>query len=215
MTDRGPGVFITFEGTDGCGKSTQLRLFVERLRAGGRAVAETAEPGGTPIGRQIRRVLLDGRNQELSPTAELLLYFAARAQNVDEVVEAALERGEIVVCDRWTDSTLVYQGAGRGLGAEVVEQLDAVACRGLRPDLTICLEIDLATSLERAHARNRETTGGETRMDEQAVEFHERVREGYRLLAAREPERVKLVDGRGSLEEVAGRVWRVAEPYVR
>ncbi|HBY64610.1 MAG TPA: dTMP kinase, partial [Solibacterales bacterium] len=149
MTDRGPGVFITFEGTDGCGKSTQLRLFVERLRAGGRAVAETAEPGGTPIGRQIRRVLLDGRNQELSPTAELLLYFAARAQNVDEVVEAALERGEIVVCDRWTDSTLVYQGAGRGLGAEVVEQLDAVACRGLRPDLTICLEIDLATSLER------------------------------------------------------------------
>ncbi|MDX2151039.1 MAG: dTMP kinase [Bryobacteraceae bacterium] len=215
MAERRRGVFITFEGTDGCGKSTQFRLLVERLRAEGRCVVATVEPGGTAIGMQIRRILLDGRNQELRPTAELLLYFAARAQNVDELVEPALARGEIVVSDRWTDSTLVYQGAGRRLGPGVVERLDEIACRGLKPDLTVCLEIDLETGLGRAHARNNAAGRTETRMDEQALEFHQRVRDEYRALAAREPERVKTVDARGSVEEVAARVWQVVEPHVR
>ena len=126
----------------------------DRLRAGGRAVLETAEPGGPPIGMKIRRILLDSRNQELSPTAELLLYFASRAQNVDEWIRPALERGEIVLSDRFTDSSLVYQGCGRGLGADTVLALDRIACRGLKPDLTILVDVDAEASLARARARN-------------------------------------------------------------
>src|SRR6476620_2019367 len=117
---RNRGRFITFEGTDGCGKSTQMKMLAARLRAEGSDVLESAEPGGTPIGRKIRSILLDSANQELSPTAELLLYFASRAQNVDEVIRPALARGEIVLSDRFTDSSLVYQGYGRGLGADAV-----------------------------------------------------------------------------------------------
>ena len=130
------GAFITFEGMDGSGKTTQLRRLAARLRGRGRTVVETAEPGGTPIGVQIRRVLLDSANRELCPNAELLLYFASRAQNVDQCILPALERGEIVLADRFTDSSLVYQGYGRGLGSENVLALDRIACRGLKPDLT-------------------------------------------------------------------------------
>ena len=181
---------------DGCGKSTQMRRLVERLRAAGRAVLETAEPGGTPIGLQVRRILLDAANQELYPTAELLLYFAGRAQNVDQWIAPALERGEIVISDRFTDSTLVYQGCGRGLGAETVLTLDRIACRGLVPDLTLLLDIDLETSLARAYARNAAAAHSETRMDEQSVEFHRKVREAYLALAGRERKRFRLIDGR-------------------
>jgi dTMP kinase len=127
-------LFITFEGMDGSGKTTQLRRLAAHLRALGRAVLETAEPGGTAIGTKIRQILLDARNQALSPTAELLLYFASRAQNVDESIQPALDRGEIVLADRFTDSTLAYQACARGLGADVVLALDEIACRGLRPE---------------------------------------------------------------------------------
>src|SRR5438445_13827043 len=137
------GRFITFEGTDGCGKSTQMKILAARLRAEGSEVLETAEPGGTPIGRKIRSILLDSANQELSPTAELLLYFAGRAQNVDEWILPALDRGAIVLSDRFTDSTLAYQGAARGLGRDVVMTIHKIACRGLLPDITIYLDIDL------------------------------------------------------------------------
>src|ERR1051326_8729426 len=123
------GLFITFEGIDGSGKTTQMHRLADRLRALGRTVLETVEPGGPPIAAKIRRILLDSANQELSPTTELLLYFASRAQNVDEWIQPALERGEIVLSDRFTDSSLVYQGAGRGLGAETVKALDRIACR--------------------------------------------------------------------------------------
>src|SRR5512133_1996373 len=119
-TTSGRGLFITFEGSDGCGKTTQMRRLAERLRASGQEVVETAEPGGTPIGRQIRAILLDSANRELSSTAELFLYFASRAQNVDQCIRPALERGAIVLSDRFTDSTIAYQGAARGLGADVV-----------------------------------------------------------------------------------------------
>jgi dTMP kinase len=202
------GRFITFEGTDGCGKSTQMKILAARLRAEGSDVLETAEPGGTPIGRKIRSILLDSANQELSPTAELLLYFAGRAQNVDEWILPALDRGNIVLSDRFTDSTLAYQGAARGLGRDVVMTIHEIACRGLLPDLTIYLDIDLETSLERAHARNRNLEGDdERRMDEQAVEFHERVRAEYLNLARLEPERIKVIDGRADRETIAERIW--------
>jgi dTMP kinase len=162
------GLFITFEGMDGSGKTTQVRLLAERLRERGHAVLETAEPGGTRIGTQIRRILLDAAHQELCPTAELLLYFASRAQNVDERISPALAQGKIVLSDRFTDSTLVYQGCGRDLGAETVMTLDRIACRGLKPDLTLLLDIDAEISLRRAHARNASAAHNETRMDEQS-----------------------------------------------
>src|SRR6516162_3369512 len=162
---------------DGSGKSTQMRRLAARLREMGRAVIETVEPGGPPIAMKIRRILLDSANQELSPTTELLLYFASRAQNVDEWILPALERGEIVVSDRFTDSSLVYQGCGRGLGAEAVMALDRIACRGVKPDLTILVDVDAESSLARARARNVAQPHCETRMDDQALEFHLKVHE--------------------------------------
>jgi len=212
MTKR--GLFLTFEGPEGSGKSTQLRLLVQRLRASGRDVLETAEPGGTPIGLQIRRVLLDAKNQELSPTAELLLMFAARAQNVDQWILPALAAGRVVVCDRFTDSTLVYQGAARGLGADIVYDVDRIACRGLVPDLTLLIDVDIETGLARAHRRNQRTQDVETRIDEQSLEFHKKVREGYRQLAEDESKRVKLIDGGFAESAVAAEVWAVVEPLL-
>ena len=210
MTRGKRGYFITFEGVDGSGKSTQMRLFAERLRAEGATVVETAEPGGTRIGNAIRSILLNPENHDLSPTAEMLLYFAARAQNVDELLLPALERGEIVLSDRWTDSTYTYQGHGRMLGTGVVVELDRVACRGHQPDLTIWVDIDMQAGLDRARARNVETGAtAESRMDEQERDFYARVREGYVELQRLAPERVRRVDGEGSPEEVAARVWSV------
>lgn len=210
MTKR-PGTFITFEGPDGSGKTTQMRIVAERLRDSGREVVETQEPGGTPIGLQIRAILLDSDNSRLCPVAEMLLYFAARAQNFDERILPGWERGAVVISDRFTDSTLAYQGGGRGLGAEVVMQLHNIACHGLQPDLTVCIDIDPETGLERTRTR-----GGATRdrMEEQAIEFHRRVREIYHDLARRFPERIKLVEGEGTQEEVAERVWRIVKDRV-
>lgn len=208
------GRFITFEGMDGCGKTTQSRLLAERLRAEGRRVLETVEPGGTAIGLQIRRILLDARNQDLRPIAELLLYFASRAQNVEEVILPALAGGIIVLCDRFTDSTLAYQGYARGLGAETVRALDRIACRGLVPDLTLLIDIDLETSLARAQARNLSAPRAETRMDEQSVEFHRKVREAYLALAGQEPGRFRVIDGRSDPETVAAGIWECVAAHV-
>ncbi len=199
---------------DGSGKTTQLHRLAARLGAMGRTVLETAEPGGTPIGMKIRRILLDSANQELSPSAELLLYFASRAQNVDQWIRPALARGEVVLADRFTDSSLVYQGRGRGLGAEQVMTLDRIACRGLKPRLTILVEIDAETSLARARARNAAEPHCETRMDDQSLEFHRAVYDAYRALAASEPDRVKVVDGRADMDAIEQRVWEMVSPYV-
>lgn len=209
------GLFITFEGPEGSGKSTQLRILAARLREEGHAVLETVEPGGTPIGMQIRRVLLDSKNLEMGPTTELLLMFAARAQNVDEWILPALSRGEIVLSDRFTDSSLVYQGAARGLGAEVVYEVDRIACRGLIPDLTMVVDIETELGLERAHGRNRKTQDVETRIDEQAVGFHRKVRDAYLQLAADEPKRVRLIDGSRSEEIVAKDVWEAVLAVIK
>jgi len=208
------GRFITFEGIDGSGKSTQMRLLAERLRAEGHDVFEAVEPGGTAIGLQIRRILLDAANQDLRPTAELLIYFASRAQNVDECILPALAAGKIVLCDRFTDSTLAYQGYARGLGEEAVVALDRIACRGLTPDLTLLIDVDVECGIARAQKRNAGGDTAETRMDDQSLEFHRKVREAYLKLAKQHADRFRVIDGRGAPEAVAERVWESVATHV-
>ena len=208
------GLFITFEGMDGSGKTTQMHRLAARLRALGRTVLETVEPGGPPVAMKIRHILLDAANQELSPTTEILLYFASRAQNVDEWIGPALERGEIVLSDRFTDSSLVYQGAGRNLGADTVAALERIACRGLKPHLTILVDVDAEASLARARARNAAAPHSETRLDDESLDFHKRVWDAYHELARREPERVKVVDGDAGLDAIERDIWRIVSAYV-
>jgi dTMP kinase len=208
------GRFLTFEGMDGSGKTTQIERLAARLRQLGRTVLVTAEPGGPPVAMKIRRILLDAANQEISPSTELLLYFASRAQNVEEWILPALDRGEIVLSDRFTDSSLVYQGFGRGLGADAVAALEHIACRGLKPDLTILVDVDAEASLARARARNIAEPHCETRMDDQSIAFHCTVYEAYHALAAREPDRVKVVNGRQEIEAIEREVWNIVSAYV-
>jgi dTMP kinase len=211
---QGRGRFITFEGIDGSGKTTQMRLLAARLRERGLEAIETVEPGGTAIGNQIRRILLDSANHDLRPTAELLLYFASRAQNVEECIRPALAAGKIVLCDRFTDSTAAYQGYARGLGVETVRTLDRIACQGLEPDLTLLIDVDLDAGLARMRARNASERASETRMDEQSLEFHRKVRDAYMALAKEHAARFRVIDGRSEPETVAAKVWEAVAPHV-
>jgi len=206
--------FITFEGIDGSGKTTQMRLLGERLRADGREVFETVEPGGTSVGQQIRRILLNSANQDLRPTAEMLLYFASRAQNVEQCILPALEAGKIVLCDRFTDSTLAYQGYARGLGAETVVALDRIACHDLTPDLTLLIDVDVDMGLARMRVRNASGPANETRLDDESREFHRKVRDAYLTIARQHADRFRVIDGRGAPEEVAARVWENVRSHV-
>ncbi|HTA45679.1 MAG TPA: dTMP kinase [Bryobacteraceae bacterium] len=208
------GRFITFEGIDGSGKTTQMRMLANWLRERGAGVIETVEPGGTAIGQQIRKILLDPANADIQPRTELLLYFASRAQNVEQVIRPGLDSSRIVLCDRFTDSTLVYQGAGRGIDSQVMLDLDRIACRGLKPDLTFLIDIDLETSLARAKRRNERVGNSESRIDEESAAFHGRVREGYLALAKSEPGRFAVIDGRGAIGEVAARIREAMEVRV-
>ncbi len=209
------GRFITFEGIDGCGKTTQLRLLAAHMRECGLDVVETVEPGGTEIGKQIRQILLNPANGAMNSRAELLLYFASRAQNVEQVIRPGIERGANVLCDRFTDSTLAYQGAGRGLDTEPILMLDRLACKGLRPDLTILIDLDIAKGRERMRERNAKVGPAETRIDEESEAFHARVRAGYHALALREPQRIRVVNGAERIGTVAKLVWEQVEPLVR
>ncbi|MGA8029725.1 MAG: dTMP kinase [Bryobacteraceae bacterium] len=210
-------MFITFEGTEGSGKTTQMRLLIGRLRKMGLTVTENQEPGATTIGRQIRRILLDPAHQEMAPMTELLLMFASRAQAASEIILPALNRGEIVVSDRFTDSTLAYQGEARGLGFETVLQAHRLALGSLLPDMTICVNIDVGTGLARAARRNRNSPedASEARLDRQSLDFHLRVRKGYERIAALEPRRFRMVDGNGEPDAVAERVWVEVSPFLR
>src|SRR6202171_3318785 len=198
------GKFITFEGLDGTGKSTQLRKLAIALRAAGFKVVETREPGGTPTGEKIRRVLLDSSTGGLSPLAEMALMFASRAQHIAEVIEPALAQGSIVLCDRFTDSTEAYQGSGRKLGSQAVRELQRVLCGNLQPDLTILLDSDAAASVTRARQRNQRDSKSasrghdENRFELETRAFFARVHEGYLAIAAREHGRVAVVDARGT-----------------
>lgn len=196
-------MFITFEGMDGSGKTTQARLFGEYLRGkfGEENVVLTREPGGTPIGEQIREVVHSMRNQEMAPRTEFLLYNAARAQVVAQVIRPALEKGKIVLSDRYGDSTLVYQGYGRQLDLDMVKSVIDYATGGLNPDLTLFIDVDIAEGLARrnhGHSRGEELN----RMDTQTREYYERVRIGYETLLHAEPERWIRVDGTGTVEQV-------------
>jgi dTMP kinase len=202
------GKFITFEGLDGVGKSTQMRKLATALRAAGYKVTETREPGGTPTGEKIRRVLLDSATEGLSPLAEMALMFASRAQHIAEVIQPALDRGQVVLCDRFTDSTEAYQGSGRKLGSKPVLELHRVLCGDMQPDLTVLLDSDPAMSVGRARRRNRRSAerahknaskhADENRFEQQSRSFFSRVHEGYLAIAAREPQRVVAVDARGT-----------------
>jgi dTMP kinase len=209
--DQARGRFVTFEGIDGSGKTTQIRLIAQWLRERGTSVVETVEPGGTAIGRQIRKILLDPASAEIHARTELLLYFASRAQNVEQVIRPALAAGSIVLCDRFTDSTLVYQGCGRGLDISVLHELDRIACQGLKPDATFLIDIDLETSLERARRRNERMGPSESRIDDEEIAFHDRVRQGYLALAEAEPDRIVVVDGRAPAGEVAQRIREILD----
>ena len=211
---RTPGRFITFEGLDGCGKSTQLALASEHLRGLGYSVTSTREPGGTPVGQQIRDVVVNASPRSVSPLAELALMFAARAQHVEQVILPALQRGEVVLCDRFTDSSVAYQGYGRGVALDTIRALDGLLCQGGRPGLTLLLDVDALTSLRRTAARNREARQQESRFEKEGMEFFERVRRGYLEIARQEPERVKVVDASGSIAEVQEAVRRIIEEFL-
>ena len=211
------GLLISFEGNDGSGKSTQLRLLAERLEQQGFDVVQNAEPGGTRIGQQIRRILLNPAHDEISPVTELLLMFASRAQAAAEIIEPALESGAIVLTDRFTDASLAYQGVARGLGFDAVRDLHRLTLGTLMPALTLCIELDLELSMARAQHRNSDSAGknDETRFDEQSLAFHRRVREGYHRIALEEPDRFVILDGSGLRGEVADRVWAIVGPRIR
>jgi dTMP kinase len=200
------GKFITFEGLDGSGKSTQLEKLARSLRAHGLSVTVTREPGGTSTGETIREEILHSATSGLSPLAEMALMFASRAQHIHEVILPALAEGRIVLCDRFTDSTEAYQGGGRKLGSKPVLRLHELLCGNLQPDMTILLDNDLALSVERARRRNKHKSGGHQEKDENRFEqenraFFGRVRHAYLAIAAREPQRVHVINARGTPAE--------------
>lgn len=198
------GHFITFEGIEGCGKTTQIRLLGEHLQSSGYRVISTREPGGCPIADKIRAILLDADNSAMSPLSELLLYSAARAQHVAEVIIPALEDGCVVLCDRFTDATVAYQSAGRGIEAGIIQTLNSLACNTVNPELTVLLDCDVETGLGRARARIESVAGPrEERFELESLEFHQRVRNSYLHLASQQPHRFLRIPAGGSVEEVS------------
>ncbi len=198
------GLFITFEGIEGSGKSTQIALLRAALQEMGHTVIQTREPGGCTIADQIRRILLHPENTALEPTAELLLYAAARAQHVTEIIRPALDSGKLVLCDRYTDATVAYQGDGRGLDQHLITQLNKVASQATTPDLTILIDLQVETGLSRALSREIvQKDSSEGRFEREEMAFHQRVRDGYLSLAKAEPERFSIVDGGLSIASLA------------
>ena len=209
------GKFVTFEGLDGTGKSTQMRRLAVALREAGYKVIETREPGGTVTGEKIRKLLLDSSTVGLAPLAEMALMFAARAQHIAEVIEPSLMSGNIVICDRFTDSTEAYQGSGRRLGSEAVQELHRLLCGNLQPDLTILLDSNPHASVNRARRRNKRNSKAanrghdENRFEQETRAFFARVRDGYMAIAKREPGRVIVIDASGTPGQTHGRIVEI------
>jgi dTMP kinase len=204
------GIFITFEGLDGCGKTTQLARLAENLKAPGLELVATREPGGSAIGERIRAILLDSKTAGLSSYAELALMFADRAQHVEEVIQPALKMGKIVLCDRYTDSTEAYQGHGRRLGSELVLNLHRELCRDLWPDLTLLLETDPAAAVNRARSRNKTTSPEEGRFEAEDAGFFRRVQKGFETIARRERTRVVRI-APGTIQSVEAAIAKVVD----
>ena len=197
--------FITFEGSEGCGKTTQVQKLAERLARSGVTHLVTREPGGTPIGETIRELLQFAlHNSSMTPETELFLFEASRSQLVREIIKPALERGICVIADRFFDSTTVYQGAARTLDRELIERLNTFAVGDCIPDVTFVLDVDAATAKSRMQGPRKTD-----RMEQQPAEFYERVREGYRALAKREPSRVVLIDGSRTTDEIENEIWKI------
>jgi dTMP kinase len=206
------GKFITFEGIDGSGKSTQLRLLAADLRVRGLDVLTTMEPGGTPLGRRLREAFLE-TEENVSPLAELLLFAADRAQHVNFLVKPALEQGKIVISDRYADATFAYQGAGRGFDEETVNQVIKLATGNLKPDLTLFFDIPIEKAILRTNSRSNDETV-KNRMDKETTEFYTRVRDAYLKIAESEPQRFHKVDANGSIDEIHGRVSEIIKEFI-
>ncbi len=206
------GIFITFEGIEGSGKSTQIALLADYLSAKGVRCVLTREPGGTSIGDQVRTILLDPANSSIDPAAELLLYAASRAQHLREIILPALADGMTILCDRFSDATLAYQGYGRGLDIEMIRTLDRTVTAGTRPDLTLVFDIEAALGIARARGRNSSRgLEKEARFENEELAFHERVRQGYLTLGAREPERIRVVEASGTPDAVQEKVRKIVD----
>jgi dTMP kinase len=201
------GLFITFEGLDGSGKTTQIEMAAKRLRRHGCKVLVAREPGGTRTGDAIREILLSSRTTGLDPRTEVLLYFASRAQNVSEVILPALKKGYVVLCDRFSDSSRAYQGQGRQLGADSIEALDGIACQGLTPDRTVLIDIAQRHGVQRARKRNTSAKRDESRMEREGARFFARVRRAFLGLAKAEPRRFRVVNGNRTVEEIHDEIW--------
>ena len=208
-------MFITFEGVEGCGKTVQARLLADHLRKKGVPVLLTREPGGTDIGDQIRAVLHDTANTAMLATSEILLYSAARAQIVGQLIRPALAAGQVVVCDRYADSTLAYQGYGRGLSLDALRYITAFATGGLRPDLTLLLDVEVEAGLGRKQAAFRAQQDELNRMDRQTVDFYSRVREGYKSLVAQEADRWLVVDAGRDIATIQDEIRALVEARLR
>lgn len=207
------GKFITFEGIDGSGKSTQLRMLASELRLRGLDVLTTLEPGGTPIGRRLREAFLE-TEENVSPLAELLLFAADRAQHVDFLIRPALAEGKIVVSDRFADATFAYQGAGRGFDEETVNQVIQLATNGLKPDLTLFFDISVENAILRTKSRT-DNEAVKNRMDAETTEFYERVRKAYLQIAQSEPNRFRVLDANGSIEEIKAKVLGIVTEFLK
>ena len=207
--------FVSFEGGDGTGKSTQIRALEKYLIQRGRSCVVTCEPGGTSLGKQLRQVLLEVGDHEIAPTTELFLYLADRAQHVSQVIRPALESGQIVLCDRFTDSTLAYQGYGRGFDVKILRRFNELADGGVRPDLTFLLDCPAALGLARTNQR-RSVAGqpGQDRFEREKVEFHEKIRAGFLTMAHAEPARFRVIDGTQTVDEVARDIQKIIDEEV-
>ncbi|HMS41727.1 MAG TPA: dTMP kinase [Pyrinomonadaceae bacterium] len=206
------GKFITFEGIDGSGKSTQLRMLAGELRLRGSDVLTTLEPGGTPLGRRLREAFLE-TEENVSPLAELLLFAADRAQHVNFLIQPALAEGKIVISDRYADATFAYQGAGRGFDENTVNQVIQLATGGLKPDLTLFFDITVENALLRTNSRSTDEAV-KNRMDKETAEFYERVRSAYLQIAKTEPNRFRVLDANGSIEDIKKQVLEIVTKFL-
>ena len=209
-----PSRFITFEGIEGSGKTTQIQMLSNHLEERGVEHLLTREPGGTPIGDQIRRLVLSPANSAMTPICELLLYAAARAQHIEQVIRPALETGRLVLCDRFKDATFAYQGHGRGLRLDLIDALHDLETLTLRPDLTLLFDIEARLALQRARDRDHGGSRDETRFEQEDLAFHERVRSGYLEMARQEPARFVVLDARGAIDDVHQRVLQVIAKHL-